>query len=221
MDSSCLAKVSLRVCQLGDKVYFEIHYSHPSAIQIGIDFKFNCGFAPWLERECVYVDHEDVIVYRVLGNTQTEPAEECSKLEEKINNNSEERGCISVGVNAEEEDVNGQQYRYRTENNEDFIKFAFEHNFHGELVRGSVSEVTNLPDPVNSVLLYDERDKTHAIIRDPGAFEQWKTTAPKAATECALVYWSPRGWGVVALGLLKPGTEVVPQLLHQEGVGPT
>lgn len=53
--------------------------------------------------------------FKLVDNTQTE---ECIKFEEKLKKHSEEMGCISVGVSAEEDDVNRQQYRCRTDNSE-------------------------------------------------------------------------------------------------------
>lgn len=48
--------------------------------------------------------------FKFVDNTQTY---EHLKLEEKLKKHSEERGCISVKVSAEEDDGNRQQYRYK------------------------------------------------------------------------------------------------------------
>ena len=40
--------------------------------------------------------------FKFVDNTQTEPAEEQLKFEEKLKKESEEMGCRSVGVSAEE-----------------------------------------------------------------------------------------------------------------------
>lgn len=53
--------------------------------------------------------------FKFVGNTQTY---ERVKLEEKLKKHSEEMGCISVEISAEEDDGNRPQYRYRTENSE-------------------------------------------------------------------------------------------------------
>lgn len=53
--------------------------------------------------------------FKFVDNTQTE---EHLKFEEKLKKHSEEMGCISVGVSAEEDEVYRQQYRCRTENSE-------------------------------------------------------------------------------------------------------
>lgn len=53
--------------------------------------------------------------FKFAGNTQTQ---EHLKFKEKWKEHSEEMGCISVGESAEQDDVNRQQYRCRTENSE-------------------------------------------------------------------------------------------------------
>lgn len=40
--------------------------------------------------------------FKFVDNTQTDPAEEQLKFEEKLKKQSEEMGCSSVGVSAEE-----------------------------------------------------------------------------------------------------------------------